>query len=207
MKLSAEPRSDQINADDLIAGPQTFTIAGVGYGKATAKYDVELVESPGRCWRPPLTMLRLLFKAWGDEANVWVGRRVTLFTDPTVTFGKDKVGGIRISHLSHIDKTVSVNPQVTRGKRKLVSAEPLIEQAPTPPPVQAPVRDWHAEAVACTSEDALKALWMDAQASGAPQAVLDGISGMAANFAAPTTSAEDAQKILAAVREDNHEEA
>lgn len=138
MRITAEPRSDQINADDLVAGPQTFTIAGVGPGKATQKYDIELVETPGRCWRPPLTMLRLLLKAWGEESSEWVGRRVTLFTDPNVTFGKDKVGGIRVSHLSHITGTVSVSSQVTRGRRRPVTAEPLIEQAPVVQPSGVP---------------------------------------------------------------------
>lgn len=185
MKITAEPRSDQINAEDLVSGPRVFTIAGVKSGKATQKYDIDLVESPGRCWRPPLTMLRVLLKAWGDDSGEWIGRRVRLFTDPTVTFGNTTPGGIRISHLSHIDKPLSLALTVKRGSRAMYSVEPLVESAPVPS------RDWHAEAVACTSADALKALWMDAQAANAPQQVLDGINGMAANFAAPTTSAEE----------------
>ena len=37
MKITAEPRSDQWNADDFIGGPRTFTVAGVKVGKAEQK--------------------------------------------------------------------------------------------------------------------------------------------------------------------------
>src|SRR5690606_24289447 len=99
VKITAEPRSDQWNADDFLGGPRSFTIAGVREGTADQKYDIELVEGEGRVWRPPLTMLRVLIQAWGDESKDWIGRRVTLYRDEKVHFGRDQVGGIRISHL------------------------------------------------------------------------------------------------------------
>lgn len=127
MKITAEPRSDQWNADDFIGGPRTFTIAGVKVGTAEQKYDIELVEGDGRFWRPPLTMLRLLIKAWGDDAAVWTGRRVTLYRDETVRFGADAVGGIRISHLSHLadGKALTVKLTATRGRRASHTVQPL----------------------------------------------------------------------------------
>lgn len=127
MKITAEPRSDQWNADDFIGGPRTFTIAGVKVGTAEQKYDIELVEGDGRFWRPPLTMLRLLIAAWGDEATTWTGRRVTLYRDDTVKFGADAVGGIRVSHMSHLPggKPLSVKLTSTRGRRASVSVDPL----------------------------------------------------------------------------------
>jgi hypothetical protein len=134
MKITAEPRSDQWNADDFTGGPRTFTVAGVKTGVAEQKYDIELVEGEGRVWRPPLTMLRVLLTAWGDEASVWSGRRVTLYQDSTVRFGKDAVGGIRISHLSHIAKPLSMAVTVTRGKRATFTVKPLAEVAPAPKP-------------------------------------------------------------------------
>jgi hypothetical protein len=155
MKITAEPRSDQWNADDFVGGPRTFTIAGVRTGTAEQKYDIDLVEGEGRSWRPPLTMLRLLITAWGDDGSAWVGRRVTLYRDPSIRFGKDQVGGIRISHLSHIDKPVSVPLTVTRGKKAIFKAEPLVEPvAPTPPP--APTE---AEVVNTDDQDQLRAWW------------------------------------------------
>lgn len=130
MRITAEPRSDQWNADDFIGGPRTFTIAGVKPGSAEQKYDIELVEGEGRAWRPPLTMLRLLLAAWGDDATTWVGRRVTLFRDETIRFGPDAVGGIRVSHMSDLPggKPFETKVTATRGKRTTVRALPLPDE-------------------------------------------------------------------------------
>ena len=132
MKITAEPRSDQWNADDFLGGPRTFTIAGVKEGAAEQKYDIAL-EGETRAWRPPLGMLRVLMQAWGDESEVWVGRRVTLYRDQTVKFGSDTLGGIRISHLSHIEGPKNYKVTTTRGKRATFTVQPLKE---APKPVQ-----------------------------------------------------------------------
>lgn len=126
MKITAEPRSDQLNADELIGTTRTVTIAGVKPGAAEQKYDIVLVGEK-RVWRPPLTVLRLLLAAWGDEASNWVGKHATLYGDPTVRFGNDAVGGIRVSHLSHIDGPLTVKSQIKRGKRAPVTVEPISE--------------------------------------------------------------------------------
>lgn len=129
MKVTAEPRSDQWNADDFVGSPRTFTIAGVKPGTAEQKYDIDLVEGEGRAWRPPLTMLRLLISAWGDEASEWIGRRVELYRDDSVRFGSDAVGGIRVSRMSHLpgNKPFEVKLTSSRGKRASVRVEPLPE--------------------------------------------------------------------------------
>ncbi len=132
MKITAEPRSDQWNADDFIgAGHRTFTISDVKVGAAEQKYDIELAEGDGRVWRPPLTVLRILLAAWGDESDDWVGRRVTLYRDPSIRFGADAVGGIRIAALSHIDKPMNIALTETRGRRKPHRIDPLPDEPPT----------------------------------------------------------------------------
>ncbi|AHB31664.1 hypothetical protein ArV2_gp53 [Arthrobacter phage vB_ArS-ArV2] len=177
MKITAEPRSDQWNADDFTGGARTFTISGVKDGAAEQKYDIAL-EGEARAWRPPLTMLRVLLKAWGDESDEWVGRRVTLYQDPTVRFGKDVLGGIRISHLSHIgDKPLNVKVTTTRGKRETVTVQPLKE---SPAPKQQAARDFLAEAEQANGDpDLLRALWKAAKAAGEPATHLDTIQAMA----------------------------
>jgi hypothetical protein len=129
VKITTEPRSDQWNADDFVGGPRTFTIAGVTVGAAEQKYDIQL-EGETRVWRPPLTVLRLLVAAWGDVATVWVGRRVRLYRDPEISFGRDRVGGIRVSHLSDIDKPLSIMLTATRGKRANHTVDPLPDLSP-----------------------------------------------------------------------------
>lgn len=158
MRITAEPRSDQWNADDFIGGPRTFTIAGVKHGTAEQKYDVELVEGEGRVWRPPLTMLRLLMAAWGDETAVWVGRRVTLYRDETVRFGPDAVGGIRVSHMSDLPGGKRFSTKVTekRGKRATITVEPLTEAAPQPLPRALPTPE---DIAAAFDRDVLQAMW------------------------------------------------
>ena len=131
MKITAEPRSDQINADDLVGSPRTYTIIGVREGTAEQKYDL-MLEGETRVWRPPLTVLRTLIKCWGDDAAEWQGKRATLYCDDTVTFGKDQVGGIRVSHVSGIDKPTTVSVTATRGRRKKITVQPLPD-APSVP--------------------------------------------------------------------------
>jgi hypothetical protein len=144
VKITTEPRSDQWNADDFVGGPRDFTIANVKTGTAEQKYDIELAEGQGRAWRPPLTVLRLLVAAWGDDATAWRGRRVRLYRDPTIRFGKDQVGGIRVSHMSHLPdgKPLSVALTETRGKRKVHTVQPLPDVAPAPSRVDQLREEW-----------------------------------------------------------------
>lgn len=131
---SVIPKSDQMNADDLLTGPCTVTITGASAGSAEQPVDIHLQEFP-RPWRPSKSMRRVMIAAWGKEADVYVGRRLTLYRDPTITFGKDPVGGIRISHMSHIDKPLALALTVTRGKRSMFRVQVLPDSAPTSPPV------------------------------------------------------------------------
>lgn len=118
------PRSDQVNADDLIAGPITYTIRDVITGAAEQPFDFLLFETD-RAYRPSKTMRRVIVNAWGAEAANYAGRRLTLYREPTIKFGGQTVGGIRISHMSHIDGRVEVMAQTTRGKREKFVVDPL----------------------------------------------------------------------------------
>ena len=50
---------------------------------------------------------------------------MTLYNDQAVKFGGVDVGGIRISHLSHIDKEIRVSLNTSRGKKGLYVIQPL----------------------------------------------------------------------------------
>lgn len=124
---SIAPRSDQMNAEDLLSGPRTFTIAEVRAGStAEQPVSVYLAEFPqDRPFKPSKTVRRIMVAAWGKESSAYVGKRLTLYRDPTVKFGGQDVGGIRVSHMSGISKKMSVALTVTRGKRAPYVVEPL----------------------------------------------------------------------------------
>ncbi|MGP5483894.1 hypothetical protein ACTXMZ_12995 [Brachybacterium alimentarium] len=135
LSTTIQPKSDQLNADSLKPGPVTVTIQNVTKGTEEQPANLHLVEYPGRAYRPNLTMRRLLVEIWGGDTTAYAGRRLTLFRNPHTKFGRDTVGGIEISHLSHIDRRATVMLTVTRGKKKPFHVEPLVEQqaAPAPP--------------------------------------------------------------------------
>lgn len=126
MTESIQPRSDQINADDLIAGPMTVTIREVINGKAEHPFDFLLEESE-RAYRPSKTCRRIIVAAWGADTKSYVGRRMTLYREPSIMFGGQRVGGIRVSHLSDISGPIKVMAQTTRGKREEFVAQPLVD--------------------------------------------------------------------------------
>jgi len=127
-----QPKSDQLNADDLLAGPLDVTVASVRRVADDQPVLVHLHETD-RPWKPCKTVRRVLVALWGADGEAWVGRRARLFNDPRVTWGGQRVGGIRVSHLSHIDGRKVVLVSVKRGKREPVTIEPMPE-APKPAP-------------------------------------------------------------------------
>ncbi len=168
---SIVPKSDQLNAEDLLAGPRTVTIEKVTAGTSEQPVNVHLVETPGRPYRPSKTMRRVMVACWGPDAELYVGRRMTLYRDPAVKFGGMAVGGIKISHLSNIDKRTTLALTETRGKRAPHVVEPLPD---APAPTSAV--DWRAEIEACAGDrDALRALWKRAGDAQAGPVVADAI--------------------------------
>ena len=123
------PRSDPLNAEDLLTGPRTFTVEKVTAGSVEQPVEIHLIEFPGRPFKPSKTVRRILVAAWGPDADAYSGRRMTLYRDATVRFGGSEVGGIRISHLSHIDRRLTLALTTTRGKRSPFVVEPLTEEA------------------------------------------------------------------------------
>lgn len=128
------PKSDQQNADDLIGGPITVKITAVVKGSTEQPVWISFEGDGGRPYKPSKSMRRLLVTIWGTNAADYIGRRITLFRDPTVKFGGDAVGGIKISHASNIACVVSVLLTESRGRRKPYRVEALEpEGAPTAP--------------------------------------------------------------------------
>ena len=166
MTESLAPKSDQLDAVDLVGGPRTFTIENVTRHNAEQPFNFHLAEFP-RVWRPGKSMRRVIAAAWGTKASAYVGQRITLYCDNSVEFGGAAVGGSRISHMSGIDKPLKVPLLIKKGRSAIFTVQPLPD-APAPKPAPTTPRDWRIEAAALTGNvDGLRALYMDAQAAGA----------------------------------------
>lgn len=121
------PKSDQLNAEDFIAGPRTYRIASVDV-RAGQDQPVDIhLDGEKRVFRPCKSMSRVLVNAWGPDAKKYEGRSVTLYRDPTVKWGGQQVGGIRISHLSNIDRQMTMALTETKGKRAPFVVKPLAD--------------------------------------------------------------------------------
>lgn len=184
------PRSDQLNADDLMSGPITVTISEVRKGSTEQPVDVVLAEYPGRAYRPSKSMRRIMVSAWGKDASTYAGHRLTLFRNSEITFGRDKVGGIEIAEMSHIDKPLTVALTATRGKRKNFTVKPLVEQAPKQQAPASSSRGEIPDEVKANTEKAKQAGNLDAYFAwlaeqGAPAHILNYVTAEMSDDAAP----------------------
>lgn len=127
------PKSDQVSADDFISGPRTYLIEGVEIRPGTEQpVSIWLTNEP-RAWKPCKSMSRVLVAAWGPDAKAYVGRSVTLYRDPSVKWGGMEVGGIRVSHLSDIERDMVMALTATKGKRAPYTVKVLQAKAPAHP--------------------------------------------------------------------------
>lgn len=129
LSQSIIPKSDQLNADDLIAGPRTIRISAVKSGSAEQPITVHYDGDNGRPYKPGKSMRRILVAMWGSESDAYIGRRITLFREPGIRFGSDEVGGIRISH-ADIDRPLVLALTEKRGKRSQYRVDVIAKEQP-----------------------------------------------------------------------------
>ena len=150
-------KSDQMNAADIIGEGQTFTITNVTPGNADQPWNYHLAEFP-QPFKPSKTVLRIFKALWGSNAEVHIGRRLTLYCDPTVRWAGEEVGGIRVSHMSHISKPAVLKLPVSKTKKVAVTIQPLPDEAPAP--------DYQALLTDATTPDECAAIGNQAHAAG-----------------------------------------
>lgn len=128
MSKTIAPKSDQMNYDDFLVGNKTITITGVkstGNVNDQQPVSIHYQGDAGKPYKPCKSMRRVMVKVWGSEGSEYAGKSMTLFGDPNVIFGGQKVGGIRISHMSHIDKEINVPLTASKTKRMPYKVLPL----------------------------------------------------------------------------------
>lgn len=126
MKQVIIPKSDQLNADDLIAGPITVTITSVAIRPGTEQpISIHYEGDNGKPYKACKSMCRVMVTAWGPDSKKYTGRRMTLYRDPSVKWGGMEVGGIRISHMSDIDSSLTMALTMTRQNKRPYTVKPL----------------------------------------------------------------------------------
>lgn len=133
-------KSDQLNADDLLGGPITVTIQAVKEGNTDQPIAIFYKACNGKPFYPCKSMRRVLVNVWGKDGADYVGKSMTLFRDAAVKFGGVMVGGIRISHMSGLEKDMPMALQVTKGSKKLYTVKPLKAETAEPKVEQAAPR-------------------------------------------------------------------
>ncbi len=148
------PKSDQLNADQLVAGSMNITVTSVTRSdSADQPVIVHYEGEAGRPFKPCKTMRKVLMYAWGKDGAEWAGRQMTLYNDPLVKFGGMDVGGIRISHLSHIERDIRVSLTSTKGKKALYEVKRMAGKA-SPKRQEAAQGDEHLPVTLIMSEQA-----------------------------------------------------
>lgn len=122
------PKSDQLNAEDLLNGSITVKVLDVKQGAADQPVIIE-IDGNRQPYKPCKTMRKVLVNLWSDRASTWIGKRLTLYADPNVKWGGVAVGGIRISHMSDIKEKTVLMLSETRGKRAPVTILPLVSES------------------------------------------------------------------------------
>jgi len=127
MTLAITPKSDQLNSDDLITGPRTIRITDIQIRSSTEQpVSIYFEGDNGKPFKPCKSMSRVMVAAWGPDASKYIGRSMTIYRDPSVKWAGMEVGGIRISHLTDIERDMVMALTATKGKRALYTVRPLV---------------------------------------------------------------------------------
>lgn len=124
------PKSDQLNADDLITGAKTIKIRDIKAGAdETQPVCIYFYGDNNKPFKPCKSVRRILVQLWGSDGLKYIGRRLTIFRDDSVKWAGVEIGGIRISHASHIDGETRVLVTTAKNKRTPMTIEalPLVE--------------------------------------------------------------------------------
>lgn len=120
LRTTIIPKSDQLNSEQLLSGPMIITVTEVRAGGGEEQpVSVFHDTIPDRPYKPCKTMRKVLILAWGADGTKWVGKSMELYNDPTVKFGGEQVGGIRISRMTDIEKDIKVSLTATKGRKAL----------------------------------------------------------------------------------------
>ena len=121
-----KPKSDQLNADDLVVESIIVKIVDVAQGSAEQPVVVHITGGH-KPWKPNKGTIRVLASQWGDQKEDWIGQCVELYRKEDVDFGSSKnIGGIRVAGLTGISKPTTVMVTERRGRKSPHTLQPLV---------------------------------------------------------------------------------
>jgi len=154
LQQALAPKSDQLNADDLIAANITIVIAKVSINLGSEqKIIINYYNDNGKPWKPSKGMGRVLTEILGGDPDKWVGETVELFRNKEIRFGKEKCGGIQIAGMSAVRNVTTLLITTSKGKKSSITINPIAalgnapvqqpqQQTQQPAPESNPKRDW-----------------------------------------------------------------
>ena len=193
LSQTISPKSQQLNADDMIAGPMTITVTKVSANEGNPEQPIAISfdGDGGKPYLPCKSMRRVLVATWGADGQAFVGRSMTLYRDPEVAFGGLKVGGIRISHMTHLDRDMTMALTASKAQRKPYTVRRMEAPKPAaqPPKTEAPAADLaslkaRAELAAQQGTVTLGAFWQEQLTKPDRKAMADDLPGLREKAAA-----------------------
>jgi hypothetical protein len=139
--------NEYLKGDALPDGGRTYTITGKARIMLEDQHKLALELDTGDKWLANITNCAYMTRIFGTNIVAdWVGHQVTLAFDPSVKFGKDTVGGIRVIGSPELDGPLSfdfqensrkkprrVTLQHTKTGQKQANPAPLDDMATTGP--------------------------------------------------------------------------
>jgi len=127
---TTKPKSDQLNADDLLGGSITIVITKIKITDGEQPVSVYFKNDNNKPYKPSKTMRRVMLIKWGDDADSFVGKSMTLYLDPNIKWAGKKVGGVAVSHMSDMKNDDRMLLTSTRGNKESVKIEHLKVKTP-----------------------------------------------------------------------------
>jgi len=120
VSLAIQPKSDQLNYDDVSGGRELIiTITDVRVTNTDQPVSIFYEGCEKKAYKPSKGMTRLIADVWGPESDNWIGKSIKLFGDSSVKWAGKECGGIRIGAFTNIQTTgVKLFVTISRGTRR-----------------------------------------------------------------------------------------
>lgn len=186
---TVDPNSQQLNADHFISGPKTYTVDYVNANPDAPEQPVNVFFKETKLpFRPCKSMRRVMIAMWGSDASTYAGKSLTLYRDPKVKWGGMEVGGIRISHMSDIERDVVMSLTASKAKRAPYTVKPIV----TKPAIDPADTQQSARNAAAKGEASFKEWWRNnPDMRAAAKEIIDELKAAVAKSDAPDEEIPD----------------